>query len=78
MKKVGVYQITYEQMERYLNLEPDHHVIDIIEFRFRMKNSILVKVEGPGMYEVPEGWAIPTVPLDHLERKKDENQTNGV
>jgi hypothetical protein len=73
MKQFGVYLITYEQMERYLNLPEDHNVVDIIEFRNRMKNAILVKVKGPRMYKVPEGQEIPIVPLDHLERKENED-----
>ena len=78
MKRMAIYKISYEQMGRYLKLPEDHHVVDIIEYRNRQNNEIAVKVEGPRLIETLEGYEITWVPLDYLERKENENQTNGV
>ena len=78
MKRIGIYKISYEQMGRYLNLPEDHHVVDIVDYRNRQTNQLSVKVEGPRMCETPEGSEITWVPLDYLERKNDENQTNRI
>ena len=71
MKRIGIYKISYEQMGRYLKLPEDHHVVDIVDHRNRQTNELSVKVEGPRMYEVPEGQEIPWLPLDYLERKEE-------
>jgi hypothetical protein len=71
MKRVGVYKISYEQMERFLELPEENVVVDIVEESQRQSNSILVKVSGPEMpYEVPEGEVIPWMPIDYLREKK--------
>lgn len=73
MKRLGIYKISYEQMGRYLNLPGHHYVVDIDYNSHNRSNEFTVKVEGPGMCEVPEGQGIPYHPLDYLERKENED-----
>jgi hypothetical protein len=65
-KRLGVYNISYEQMAVFLNLPEDHKVVDVISDINRIKSSFLVKVIGPRMPEVPECQEAMWVPLDFL------------
>ena len=71
MKQIGIYQITYELLGKFLNLDEDHKVIDVLSSHVeRKRNLIGVKVSGPCMPQNPEGQEIQWVPLDQIEYVK--------
>jgi hypothetical protein len=73
MKKIGLFSITYEMLEKLLNLDDDHKVLDVgADWRYnREADRISIKVSGPLMPEIYEGGVIPRVPAEWLEMEKE-------
>jgi len=72
MKQVGIYRVSYELMAKFLKLDDEHMVVDILADRYERTIEVIgVKVVGPKMPEKIEGSEGTWVPLDHLEHMKE-------
>jgi hypothetical protein len=73
MKQLGIYRVSYELLGQFLDLDEDHEVVDVFSSHIERKQNLIgVKVKGPLMYDTPEGTETAWVPLDHLQRMKEQ------
>jgi len=72
MKQYGIYRISYELLEQFLELDDDHKIVDVFSSHQERKHCVIgAKVSGPCMPKNPEGVPGVWVPLDHIQHMKE-------
>jgi hypothetical protein len=59
-KQQAFIRVSYEKLAELLDIPSGNTVIDVLsERQDREYNVISVKIQGPGMYQVPESTPVP-------------------
>jgi hypothetical protein len=63
----AILRLSFRLLDRLLGLDSKHQVVDVIfTDADRKRRTVLVVVQGPGMYNHMEGMELPQIDLDEM------------
>lgn len=74
MKRVGILNLSYEELSELIELDKEHKIVDVIvEAKERASSCVLIKIEGKNMWETP-----PKCPALHMNLENFKERLKGV